>query len=86
MKWKICDLDLQYLRTFYFCIPVGRPKGSLGKNSKKKVKDVNKPKRATSAYFFFLAQCRKEAAKAGKAPTKVRFVCLFLFPLDFGYL
>ncbi|NP_001298193.1 high mobility group protein B3-like [Biomphalaria glabrata] len=50
---------------------MGRPKGSLGKNSKKKVKDVNKPKRATSAYFFFLAQCRKEAAKAGKAPTKI---------------
>jgi type IV secretory pathway VirB10-like protein len=50
---------------------MGRPKGALGKNSKKKVKDVNKPKRATSAYFFFLASCRKEAAKAGKPPTKI---------------
>ncbi|BFZ10708.1 hypothetical protein BsWGS_13747 [Bradybaena similaris] len=50
---------------------MGRPKGALGKTSKKKVKDVNKPKRATSAYFYFLAQCRKEAAKAGKPPTKI---------------
>lgn len=56
--------------TFVSALP-GRPKGSLGKNSKKKVKDANKPKRATSAYFYFLAQCRKEAAKAGKAPTKI---------------
>lgn len=46
---------------------MGRPKGALGKNNKaKKVKDPNKPKRATSAYFYFLAHCRKEAAKLNK--------------------
>jgi len=50
---------------------MGRPKGALGKNSKKKVKDPNKPKRAISAYFYFLDNCRKEAAKSGNKPTKI---------------
>ncbi|RUS78302.1 hypothetical protein EGW08_013937 [Elysia chlorotica] len=50
---------------------MGRPKGALGKTNKKKQKDLNKPKRATSAYFYFLAACRKEAAKIGKPPTKI---------------
>jgi len=50
---------------------MGRPKGAVGKGKNKKVKDPNKPKRSTSAYFFFLADCRKEAAKAGKPPTKI---------------
>jgi len=50
---------------------MGRPKGSLGKTNKRKQKDPNKPKRSTSAYFFFLSDCRKEAAKSGKAPTKI---------------
>jgi len=50
---------------------MGRPKGALGKNNKRKVKDPNKPKRATSAYFYYLADCRKEAAKTGKPPTKI---------------
>lgn len=50
---------------------MGRPKGALGKNNKRKVKDPNKPKRSTSAYFYFLADCRKEAAKLGKPPTKI---------------
>merc|ERR1712241_536999 len=43
----------------------------MGPKKRKKAKDPNKPKRATSAYFFFLAQCRKDAAAAGKAPTKI---------------
>lgn len=51
---------------------MGRPKGALGKGGKqKKVKDVNRPKRSTSAYFFFLAHCRQEAAKAGNYPSKI---------------
>lgn len=51
---------------------MGRPKGALGKSGKgKKIKDVNKPKRSTSAYFFFLAHCRQEAAKAGNYPSKI---------------
>jgi len=50
----------------------GRPRGALGKNKKgKKVKDLNKPKRSTSAYFYFLAHCRQEAAKAGNYPSKI---------------
>ncbi|CAG5118595.1 unnamed protein product, partial [Candidula unifasciata] len=50
---------------------MGRNKVAIGKVTKKKVKDLNKPKRSTSAYFYFLAQCRKEATKAGKPPTKI---------------
>lgn len=52
---------------------MGRPKGAVGKNSnkKKKEKDPNRPKRATSAYFYFLQSCREEAAKAGKGPQKI---------------
>jgi hypothetical protein len=50
---------------------MGRPKGAVGNSRPKKVKDANRPKRSTSAYFYFLAQCRKEAAKAGKPPTKI---------------
>lgn len=37
----------------------------------KKVKDPNKPKRATSAYFFFLADCREQAKKAGRSLSKI---------------
>lgn len=37
----------------------------------KKVKDPNKPKRATSAYFFFLAHCREEAKKTGKSISRI---------------
>lgn len=47
---------------------MGRPKGA-GKG--KKEKDPNKPKRSTSAYFYFLAHCRLEAAKLNKPPTKI---------------
>lgn len=43
-----------------------------GKRKKsKKPKDVNKPKRATSAYFFYMASCRDQAKKAGKNVSKV---------------
>lgn len=37
----------------------------------KKAKDPNKPKRATSAYFFYLAHCREEAKKQGRSISKV---------------
>ncbi|CAL1526219.1 unnamed protein product, partial [Lymnaea stagnalis] len=74
-RHSVCSLCRSFtqssLSLYRILFTMGRPKGSLGKNSKKKVKDANKPKRATSAYFYFLAQCRKEAAKAGKAPTKI---------------
>ena len=41
------------------------------KRKSKKPKDANKPKRATSAYFFFMANCREQAKKAGKNVSKV---------------
>jgi len=53
---------------------MGRPKGAVGKAGKQKkikVKDPNKPKRSTSAYFYFLADCRKEAAKLGNPPKRI---------------
>merc|ERR1719483_1878573 len=53
---------------------MGRPKGGVtktGKQKKIKVKDPNKPKRSTSAYFYFLADCRKEAAKLGNPPKRI---------------
>jgi len=37
----------------------------------KKAKDPNKPKRATSAYFYYLAQCREDAKKAGRSLSKI---------------
>lgn len=48
---------------------MGRPKGAMGKQ--KKPKDPNKPKRAQSAYFFFIGEKRREAQKAGHKITKV---------------
>jgi len=42
----------------------GRPGG-------KKAKDPNKPKRATSAYFYYLAFCREEAKKQGRSISKI---------------
>ncbi|CAE1142392.1 HMGB3 [Acanthosepion pharaonis] len=51
---------------------MGRMKIEKGKRKKsKKPKDVNKPKRATSAYFFYMASCRDQAKKAGKNVSKV---------------
>lgn len=48
----------------------GRPKGAAG-SPRKKAKDANKPKRSTSAYFFYLAHCREQASKAGRSISKV---------------
>jgi len=48
---------------------MGRAKATA--RSGKKEKDPNKPKRATSAYFYFLAQCREDAKKAGKSISKI---------------
>jgi len=51
---------------------MARPKSVGGKKAKgKKEKDPNKPKRSTSAYFYFLAHCRLEAAKTGKPTAKI---------------
>ena len=47
----------------------GRPKGEV---KQKKAKDPNRPKRPTSAYFYFLADCRESAKKAGKSVSKVK--------------
>lgn len=47
---------------------MGRPKVA---SPRKKVKDVNKPKRSTSAYFYYLAHCREEANKAGRSISKI---------------
>lgn len=46
---------------------MGRPK----KDGKRKIKDPNKPKRPTSAYFFYAEACRNELKKEGKKITKV---------------
>lgn len=48
---------------------MGRPRvdGKAGK----KVKDPNKPKRATSAYFYYLQHCREEAKKQGRSISKI---------------
>lgn len=47
---------------------MGRTK-SPGK--KTKVKDPNKPKKPTSAYFYFLADCREVARKEGRSVSKI---------------
>ncbi|KAL8594722.1 hypothetical protein ACOMHN_051668 [Nucella lapillus] len=47
---------------------MGRPKVA---SPRKKVKDANKPKRSTSAYFYYLAHCREEANKAGRSISKI---------------
>ncbi|XP_025107401.1 high mobility group protein B2-like [Pomacea canaliculata] len=49
---------------------MGRPKGAAG-SPRKKAKDANKPKRSTSAYFFYLAHCREQASKAGRSISKI---------------
>ncbi|XP_052778360.1 high mobility group protein B3-like [Mya arenaria] len=49
---------------------MGRPRVD-GKPGGKKVKDPNKPKRSTSAYFYYLAFCREEAKKAGRSISKI---------------
>ena len=70
-KTRIAD-ESPGIDMLYSSGTTGRPKGALGKNTKGgKKKDLNKPKRSTSAYFFFLAHCRQEAAKAGNYPSKV---------------
>jgi len=42
-----------------------------GKRKMKKEKDANKPKRSTSAYFYFMASCREQAKKTGRNISKV---------------
>ncbi|KAL8589390.1 hypothetical protein ACOMHN_021542 [Nucella lapillus] len=37
----------------------------------KKTKDVNKPKRSTSAYFYYLAHCREVANKQGRNISRI---------------
>ena len=41
---------------------------------KRKAKDPNKPKRPTSAYFFYVAAKREEYKAAGKKITRVCIV------------
>eukprot|EP00745_Piridium_sociabile_P033484 TRINITY_DN57391_c1_g2_i3.p1 TRINITY_DN57391_c1_g2~~TRINITY_DN57391_c1_g2_i3.p1 ORF type:complete len:203 (-),score=78.32 TRINITY_DN57391_c1_g2_i3:1424-2032(-) len=43
----------------------------MGRTQGKKVKDVNKPKRSTSAYFYYLAHCREVANKTGKNISRI---------------
>lgn len=49
---------------------MGRPRNG-GRPGQKKAKDPNKPKRSTSAYFFFLASCREQAKKQGRSISKI---------------
>ncbi|XP_014779380.1 high mobility group protein B1 [Octopus bimaculoides] len=48
-------------------LPAAATKG----RKRKKPKDVNRPKRTTSAYFYYMAHCREQAAKSGKTIPKV---------------
>ena len=54
-----------------FSFVLGRPKGSKNQGSRKRVKDPNRPKRPTSAYFYFAAKCREDNAKKGIKITRV---------------
>ncbi|XP_071083080.1 high mobility group protein B1-like [Haliotis cracherodii] len=49
---------------------MGRTKAESPKK-RKRVKDLNKPKRSTSAYFYFLAHCREKAQKEGRSISKI---------------
>ena len=68
-------LQFIYLLTIlsdYILLP-GRPKlvdGETGVRRKRK-KDPNRPKRSTSAYFYFLEYCRKQLNNAGGSITRV---------------
>ncbi|KAK3102545.1 hypothetical protein FSP39_012087 [Pinctada imbricata] len=62
-KWRAAQGDPCILIHF------SRPKGATG--TKRKVKDPNKPKRSTSAYFFFLAKCREDAKKEGRSISRI---------------
>lgn len=48
-------------------------KGALRKRPRKNrvARDPKKPKRATTAYFHYMAACRKEAAASGRSISKV---------------
>ncbi|XP_060075409.1 high mobility group protein B3-like [Ylistrum balloti] len=50
---------------------MGRPTADSPTKRKRKPKDANRPKRATSAYFFFLAHCRAEAKTTGRNVSKI---------------
>lgn len=50
---------------------MGRPKGSTNGAKRKMEKDPNKPKRPTSAYFYFVADQRETQKAAGRKITKV---------------
>jgi len=51
---------------------MGRPKGSKNSpNKKKRIHDPNRPKRPTSAYFYFIAEKRCELKAEGKHISKV---------------
>ena len=50
---------------------LGRPKGSSNSPKKRKAKDPNRPKRPTSAYFYYVAYQRAELEKQGKKITRV---------------
>ncbi|XP_033744913.1 high mobility group protein B3-like [Pecten maximus] len=50
---------------------MGRPSADSPTKRKRKPKDANRPKRATSAYFFYLAHCRAEAKTTGRNVSKI---------------
>lgn len=51
---------------------MGRPKGSRNTAAGgKREKDPNRPKRPTSAYFYYAAKCREDNAKKGIKITRV---------------
>lgn len=61
----------QYPQNFQQAGGTGRPKATPSKASKRKIKDPNRPKRPTSAYFYFVAGERTKNAAIGKKITRV---------------
>jgi len=54
---------------------MGRPKGAVspmkGQKRRKQIKDPNKPKRATTAYFYYLQAERERCKREGKETNRI---------------
>lgn len=57
-------------------VVASQPATVVSGNKRKLVNDPNRPKRPTSAYFYFVQLEREEAAKRGEKITRVRIAIL----------
>ena len=48
----------------------------MKKGQKRKKKDPNAPKRPTSAYFYYVQECREIAKKEGRVTKKVSWLTI----------